>query len=85
MQHVVAHHQIKPGAVEFAFEGFIQRGEEQPAAAAAGMFREGFAALLQHQLTGLEHRQRSMTAGVEKLWKVIAGTGAHHQHLLGIA
>ena len=85
MKHVVAHHQIKPGPVQFAFEGLVQAAGQQPAAAAAGVIREGFAALLQHQLTGLEHRQRSISAGVEQLWKFIAGAGAHHQHLLRIA
>ena len=81
----MAHHQIKAGALQFVVEGLIQGGEVQSAAAAAGVICNGFAALLQHQLTGLEHRQRSISAGVEQLWKFIAGAGAHHQHLLGIA
>ena len=58
---------------------------EQPAAAVAGVIRNGFAALLQHQLTGLEHRQLRISTGVEQCWKFIAGAWTHHQHLLGIA
>ena len=65
VNHVVAHHQIKAGALQFAFERLIQRGEQQAAAAAAGVICNRFAALLQHQLTGLEHRHCSVSAGIE--------------------